>query len=310
MRITPARLLRSALWRTGRAFQTLAAHVPAAPPDAAPAPEVIEDKNDPVEILEDEGGWVTCRIDDLIWRLDPTQCIDRDLLEDGMFEPYSTNWLSRIIQPGMVAVDVGANFGYYAVQLSKLVGPAGQVHAFEPSQRYRERLLDHLQRNNCENVIVSDEGLSDEQSEQVLYGDDISATMHWADDGKPPTVAETIRLRTLDSYVEETKLTRMDFIKVDIDGHEPKFIAGAAGALERFQPIILIEFSQINLMAANSDVESLARQLTSLGYSLYSETTGEPYLTRANFLRDVMNCSHSVNMICRPGGSRSPIWPA
>src|SRR5438067_4805323 len=151
MRITPARLLRGALWRTGRAFERLAARIPAPlDPEPAPAPAAIEDAG-PVEILEDDGGWVTCRINDLIWKLDPTQCIDRDLLEDGMFEPASTKWVEQIVQPGMVAIDVGANFGYYTVRLSKLVGPGGRVHAFEPSQRYRERLLGHLKLNHCEN---------------------------------------------------------------------------------------------------------------------------------------------------------------
>lgn len=308
MKLTPARVLRGSLWRLGQVCQKLAQRVPIpAEPTSEPQPETPPAPS-PVEILDRQGDWLVCRIDGLVWRLDPTQCIDSDLLEDGLFEPASTQWVDKLVTPGMVTVDVGANFGYYTLRLSRLVGEHGRVHAFEPSQRYRDRLLDHLERNNCHNVLVSDCGLSDVASEQMLYGDNISASMHWADDGKPPTISETIRLRTLDSYAEEMELTQLDFIKVDIDGHEPKFVAGAAKTLQRFRPIILMEFSQINLVAAESDVDILANQLRSFGYSLHSETTGQPYVTHANFLRDVMNCSHSVNLICRPHASPSTTW--
>jgi FkbM family methyltransferase len=293
MRANPARLLRGALWRAGRACLYLAGRIPVA----------YHDGRKPLEVLELDGEWIVCRIDGIIWRLDPSQFIDTKMLKDGQFEPESTDWTKRIVKPGMIVMDVGANFGYYTVMLSRLVGPQGQVHAFEPSVRYRERLLDHLRRNSCDNAIVADFGLSDRACEQTLYGNEISAALEWADYAKPPKFNETVRLRTLDSYAEEARLTRLDFMKVDIDGHEPRFIAGATETLRRFRPIILMEFAQLNLMAAGSDVERLSKQLEELGYSFYSEKTGEPYSSHANFLRDAMNCSHSVNVICRPSDS-------
>lgn len=291
MRASAARLLRSALWRAGSTCQSLAKRIPVARDDKG---------RKPVKVLERDGEWIICDIDGLIWRLNASQYIDRMLLEEGVFEPASTRWVESVIKPGMVVADVGANFGYYAVRLSRLVGSEGRVYAFEPSARYRERLVDHLRRNGCRNVTVADFGLSDEACGQTLYGDEISAALDWADYAKPPTIEEAVRLRTLDGYAEEVGLSRLDFVKVDIDGHEPRFVAGAAQTLRCFRPLILMEFAQLNLMAAGSDVEKLSRQLEGLGYSFYSENTGEPYSSHANFLRDAMNCSHSVNVICRP----------
>jgi FkbM family methyltransferase len=229
------------------------------------------------------------------------------LLKDGVFEPRSLAMVAAAVKPGMIVADVGANFGYYTVQLSRWVGEQGQVHAFEPSARYRERLNDHLRRNDCQNVVVSPFGLSDHRGQRTLFGDEISAALEWADYGKPPTIEETVSLRTLDEYVEEHGLARLDFIKVDIDGHEPRFVAGAARTLRRFQPALLMEFAQLNLMAAGSDAEQLGRQLTELGYSFYSVETGEPYSSHANFLRDAMNCSHSVNVFCRPATTQAMV---
>jgi FkbM family methyltransferase len=293
------------LWRAGNACLSVAAriHVPAHQ-DAALA--ASSESNLP-QFLEQDGEWVICRVSDIVWRLNPSQFIDQMILRDGVFEPTSIKWLDKLIKPGMVVVDVGANFGYYTVQLSHLVGPDGQVHAFEPSVRYHERLLDHLRRNNCDNVLVSQCGLSDRTCELKLYGDEVSAALHWADDGKSPTVEEAVQLCTLDSYVETHGLSRLDFIKIDIDGHEPRFLVGASETLRRFQPILLMEFAQLNLMAGGSDVERLARQLTELGYSFYSDRSGEIYSSQANFLRDAMNCSHSVNVVCCPGPPRARI---
>lgn len=303
MRISPAQLLASALWRTGAILQGGAARLrPVAL--RADAGIRLENQVHPVEILERNGDWIVCRIEDLIWRLDPSQCVDQDLIDDGKFEPESTKWLPQIVRPGMVAIDVGANFGYYTVQLSKLVGSQGQVYAFEPSPRYRGRLLDHLERNGCANVIVSECGLSDRDEDGQLYGDNVSASMHWHDDGHEPIFEERIRLTTLDAYVREVGISRVDFIKVDIDGHEPRFITGATQTLVRFQPVILIEFANLSLWAAGSNAESLGRQLEELGYSLRNEKTGLPYPNHADFLRDAMNCSHSVNVLCFPEESK------
>jgi len=286
---TAGQLLRGGLWRAGKACLSLAARIPVGQAD---------NLGKPLTILEREGEWIICSIEGYVWRLNPTQFIDQRLLEDGTFEPISIAWLDKLVKRGMTVVDVGANFGYYTVRLSRLVGPTGQVHAFEPSARYRDRLLDHLRRNRCENVLVCDSALSNAEGELTLYGDEISAAIDWADYAKPPTITETIRTTTLDEYVNDVGLTQLDFIKVDIDGHEPRFVSGAANTLRRFQPIILMEFAQLNLMAAGSDVEHLSKQLSDLGYSFYSEQTGELYSSHANFLRDAMNCSHSVNVFC------------
>lgn len=296
-----ASMLRRGLRRAGGKLIALSERVPGA----------AEDARAPVEILEREGDWVVCRAGDYIFRLDATQGVDRAILDDGVFEPHSTAWVERLVREGDVVADVGANLGYYTVRFSRLVGPRGRVHAFEPSPRYRPRLVDHLRRNGCpDNVTVSEFALSDREGEERLFGDAVSASMHWVHDARQPAVEETIRLTTFDAYARAAGLERLDFVKVDIDGHEPRFLAGAAETLRRFRPAILIEFAQLNLLTAGSDVDQLAAQLAALGYSLYSERTGEPYTSRTAFLVDVMNCAHTANVICLHGPARANVEAA
>ena len=254
----------------------------------------------PVVVLERDGHWIRCRLDGNIWRLDDRQDVDCNLLRHGIFERESTHWVRKLVKRGMTVADVGANFGYYTILLSRLVGSTGKVYAFEPSSRFRGRLEGHIQENQCTNVIVVPFGLSDQTDVSTLYEGGDSATLHWCDERKTPVATETIPLRTLDDYASEANFERLDFVKVDIDGNEPRFVAGAVHTLRKYRPILLMEFMQLALLKANSNVEALAAKLGELGYILHSERTGKPFANRTEFLINAMNCDQSVNILCFP----------
>jgi FkbM family methyltransferase len=283
--IGPLVLCEKGLRRLGAALMNLAKHFP---------------QQSTIQIIEQDGTWVVCRVQDCEWRLDSSKWLDRQIVERGIFEEDSVQWVKRLIKPGMVVLDVGANFGYYTILLSKLVGELGQVHAFEPTKVFRTRLADHIKRNQCKNVSVVDFGLSDQSSRATILCGEDSATMHWVDDGKQAQSTEEIRLEKLDEYVAAQKFASVDFIKVDIDGHECRFLSGAAQTIERFRPVMLMEFAELNLIMSGSDVEDLGAQLKKWHYALYSEKGGKPLLSRYEFLSATKNCAFSTNLICCP----------
>jgi FkbM family methyltransferase len=253
-----------------------------------------------LKITEREDDWVTVHLDGIEWRLNVTKYVDNTILKYGVFEPNSIKWIKKIVKPGMVVADVGANFGYYTIQLSRLIGSSGSVHAFEPSEQFRERLIYHICRNQCRNVILSKFGLSDSRMNSVLYGGNTSATLHWCDDRIEPYVKELIELETLDNYIANMSLNKLDFIKVDIDGHESRFVTGAIQTLKHYQPIVLMEFMELALLRAGSDVEELAEKMRELGYILHSERTGLPFSSSYEFLTEAKNCAFSTNILCIP----------
>lgn len=277
-----ALVLRALLRRAGRWCHHMAARIPVA------------------EVLERQGGRLLCRAAGCLWRLDPERYIHREILRKGVFEPASIRWLRKVARPGMVAFDVGANFGYYTVQLSRWVGSAGKVVAFEPSPGFRSELLEHLELNGCRNVVVEPVGLSDAAERLELFRGLETATFHQQEGIFGEVAAEEVELTTLDTYVEAHAVERLDFVKVDVDGHEERFLAGAEASLRRLRPVMLMEFSQLNLMLAGSGVESLARRLETLDYVLCSERTEKPFKNRWELLVETMNCEHSVNVICLP----------
>jgi len=253
----------------------------------------------PVDILERHDDWVTCRVDKVTLRLNVKHYVDSEILKHGVFEPNSTRWLHKLVKPGMVVADVGANFGYYTLRLSQLVGPTGRVHAFEPVTSFRQRLIEHVERNHCSNVFVVEHALSDSRGSMEIYQGLNSGLFDWFG-SEPPLAVEKVKVTTLDDYVVEKKLSRLDFIKVDIDGHETHFVRGASKTLREFQPILLMEFAHLNLLHAGSGADQLASQLKDAGYILCSERTGKPYRSHEEFLIDAMNCAYSVNVFCFP----------
>lgn len=58
----------------------------------------------------------------------------------------------RFLRPGMVAIDVGANWGLHTLLLSRLVGPTGRVLALEPYPPAFAELQWHIRANRCENT--------------------------------------------------------------------------------------------------------------------------------------------------------------
>ncbi|MCH7557194.1 MAG: FkbM family methyltransferase [Planctomycetes bacterium] len=254
------------------------------------------------KILSIEGDIATVEALGLIWKLDTKRYLDRDILNNGIFEPYSTELIQELVKPNMVVGDIGANFGYYALQFGRLVGKSGYVYAFEPVQRYSVRLLEHLKLNNITNVEFVNKALSNRIGKAQISVGECSATFHSYSSNGPKELQE-VSITTLDTFVKERGIGRLDFLKVDLDGHEPMFLEGAQNTLSKFKPIILIEFSQPNLHASGSAAWDLVDKLEDFGYVLVSTKNRKIFPNRPECLKEVANFSHSVNVLCIPSGS-------
>jgi len=240
-------------------------------------------------------------------RLDMDHWLGREVYQTGVFEPMTIQWIDRLLRPGMNVVDVGANIGYFSVILAKRVAPRGHVWAFEPTTHYGDQARWHIEHNGVDQQVTLDPvGLSDAAEQVQITIGESSATIHPMSESHH-RLAETITLETLDSAMQRLDLPPIDFIKVDVDGHEPRFLAGARQFFEKHRPTMLIEFYQGNLDVAGSDVRELREQVEALGYELRSEKTGEPFPDRHAFLQECGNFTHSVNVLALPREAASAL---
>jgi FkbM family methyltransferase len=247
--------------------------------------------------LRSEGGRTLYRSRQGVeYWLDPTRWIDRNIIETGVFEPRSTEVVEELVSPGDVVLDVGANIGYFTLLLSRLVGERGRVIAFEPTRLYGDVLQKNLESNRVANCSVESVGLSSEEAELMVSIGESSATLHWWVQ-EAPRERELVRLVRLDDIAELLELDRLDFIKVDIDGHEPFFFEGAWQTLERFRPRILMEVNAQNYQVAGITPSVFYDTLKDRGLHVYSENDLSEYESQAAFLYECGNYTHSANMV-------------
>ena len=141
-----------------------------------------------------------------------------------------------IVEPklGDIVFDIGAYVGDTALWFSKAVGPQGKVYAFEPEPSNFEKLKANLERNKVTNVIPLQLALSENEGETQVSSAAGSSLITQASSGT------LVKVTTIDKFVEANKLARLDFIKMDVEGHELKVLAGARETIKTFKPSLAL----------------------------------------------------------------------
>ena len=170
------------------------------------------------------------------------------LMLDGYWEMWCTEFMLRLVRDGQVAVDVGANLGYYTVLLGELVGPEGKVFAVEPNPRLAELCEKNIAVNGFwHNTRMSSLAASDRTGATLRFQARISDPKNGRilpDDA--PFVAMT---GLLDLSVQTTRLDDLvpgaaDFIKIDVEGAEEQVWNGMQKLLDRSPNVtVLMEFN-------------------------------------------------------------------
>jgi len=200
----------------------------------------------------------------------------------GSFEPNEFAFLDRVLRPGMVFVDVGANDGYYTLFAARRVGPSGRVVAAEPSSRERAHLQRNLGRNGLDNVSVvpaaigAAVGLADLHLAHGVHAGH-NTLGSFAHDDVVRASLERVPIEPLDAVIARLGLARVDFVKIDVEGAEARVIAGASTVLNSMRPLLLLEVNDKALRAQGNCADTLIATLRQdLRYEIFvfSPVTG------------------------------------
>jgi FkbM family methyltransferase len=183
----------------------------------------------------------------------------------GKFEEVEVNWFCQTVQPGDIVLDVGANGGLYTLLASKLVGSNGHVYAFEPGERELNLLRNNISRNNLSNVTVVDKAVSDKKSSSnfVVSQDgamnSLARNTHMYQEVIDNVVVETI---SLDDFVEDCGISKVNVVKVDVEGAEHLVLRGMKKLLSTSPQVkILFECSDSTASGFDYSAQSLLRDL-------------------------------------------------
>jgi FkbM family methyltransferase len=169
----------------------------------------------------------------------------------GLIESSGEGWvLANIIKPACrnnaapVIFDVGANIGDYSLLVRQLM-PAADIYSFEPSRSTYERLIEQISTESAAKPIRPfNVGFSDSEKTVELYSYSIEGSevslLSSIDQRLPTQVievktarSEKIEVKTLDSFCEDQGVGHIDFLKLDVEGHELSVLRGAQKMLER-----------------------------------------------------------------------------
>jgi FkbM family methyltransferase len=244
----------------------------------------------------------------LNWWLDLREGIDFSIYLLGAFEPETVRFYRQLIKPGDVVLDLGANIGAHTLHFARAVSPGGKVFAFEPTEFAFKKLQVNVALNPQFAPAVSAQQmlLNDRTGAEVpasIYSSwplEHEEGLHAKHLGKLRSTSGALSA-TLDDAAGELGITRVDFVKLDVDGHELPVLRGATGLLKKFQPPILIELCPHVCVEAGYSFAELVEVLAGLGYRFYDFKNNE--LPNApDQLEKLMPRNGGINVLARAGG--------
>jgi FkbM family methyltransferase len=183
-------------------------------------------------------------------------------------DPAELKFVSRSLQRGQVAADIGCHKGAYTYWMRRRVGPTGAVFAFEPQPRQVKYLREAFSAMGYDNVEVVPMAVSDQCRSKPLHvpvglGKSHMASLEDSGTLREMSGAYSVEATTLDAFFSE-RSQGPNFLKIDVEGHELAVLNGATQVLEKFRPTILIECEARH--RPDGDVRPVFELLDSQGY--------------------------------------------
>ncbi|MEJ7644332.1 MAG: FkbM family methyltransferase [Chryseolinea sp.] len=205
-------------------------------------------------------------------RVDPSKAMGAAFYWMGLHELNEWRFLNRHLKAEMIFADIGANQGEFALFAAKRLS-RGKVLAFEPVNIYQQQLAENISLNGFKNIDTFDFGLSDKSMQMPIYsseegiGENEGLASIFQSSHRNRLVQQ-IELKIFDDVIQDLKISRLDFMKIDVEGAELMVLRGARKTIEKYRPYVMLEVSEETYRAAGYSVSDVRSFFNSLGYSL------------------------------------------
>lgn len=162
---------------------------------------------------------------------------------NGFYETHIMAVLPELIRNDFVCLDIGANIGALSLAFAGLAMD-GRVISIEAGSINFRYLSDNINNNFFSNIAPIHRAVSDYNGIATFnYVEEVAGCSFISTTGEVLGIQETVSVTTIDDLVNELKVDQIDFIKMDVEGGERKALIGAMKTIERFRPILLIEWN-------------------------------------------------------------------
>ena len=238
---------------------------------------------------------------DFLLRINPSEDtgVELSLHETGTYEKGILAFLQANLRKGDCFVDVGANIGLMSIFASNCVGNEGQVLAYEAHPKTAELLKENIELNQLMNIQVCQYALGSEEGQTKIY-----------DNWQINRGGASLIVKTEDSIAYDIDIHRLDavlstnlhpkIIKIDVEGFELEVLKGASETIKKFQPILIVEFSEIRENFHESG-EQLVEIIKTFGnYRFYKLKGGKERKSRLIEIKSNDELPQHDNVICIP----------
>ena len=189
---------------------------------------------------------------------------------------------SRLVRPGDVVLDIGANIGLVTFILSSIVGTEGLVHAFEPNPEMCQLIERATTRNNVENIVLHRVALGAQDGDLTLSvpSGNAGAASLITTRQVPDSKTMTVPVHTLSSIMADQPIDHIRLVKLDVEGFEPEVLRGAAELFARRPPDTIL-FELNDCTAQDLADHPTIRLISQLGYGFYRLPPGRLVRMRA-----------------------------
>lgn len=213
-------------------------------------------------------------------------------------------FFSKKLSPDDVFLDIGANNGAYIYLAEKVLNP-NNIFAFEPNDDLYQRLLRLFSCVKIQKIALSDKNQMLEFKIPVIGGREVhtrgTLQVDYKEIGENQSIIKKVKAQTLDSWVEENPLHRLDFIKIDVEGNEQKTLRGAKNTILKYRPWLMVEIEKRH---HRFPIWQIVEEVCQWGYEPYffSRETFEIELLTAHFLesqneKNIKNYKDYINNI-------------
>jgi hypothetical protein len=211
----------------------------------------------------------TKTINGITYELDLREIIDSSLYFTSTYEVKIDRLFDKYVKPGSTVVDIGANIGLHTLRSALLTGEKGKVIAIEPSKWAINKLRRNLELNPFlgSSVTVLKVALGAQPQKSSTIGFQSSYRLS----GRNLISPEVVDVLTLDQAIQQSELSVIDVIKIDVDGHEVDILLGSIFSLSKFLPTLIIEFTPSFSANYLSEFSHLSSAMTQMGYEAFTD---------------------------------------
>jgi len=189
-----------------------------------------------------------------------------NLLRDNPHERGEVKFLESIVEEGMHAIDIGANIGITTVAIAKRIRRGGRLYSFEPLPQYFDILNRNISSNRLENVEAYELAVTDQVGRVNFYQKELSSGIVFEEKAEKSEVPTT----TVDKFVNEKKIGRINLIHMDCEGSELLVLKGAEETLSKNKVKIFCEIHHDFLKQLGQSVEDIVQYLQGLEFQVQS----------------------------------------